>query len=101
MTDRTVWTKARWASVRVRVGPAGVVAASLGRLAVAEEVGGNDGESLRQRRHHCPPGGRAEGKPVNEHHRRSLARHAIADGVAVELEVADGETAGRWHEPHH
>ena len=71
----------------VGVGAERVVAARLGRAAVAEQVRRDDGVPLGQRRDHLAPGVRARGDPVDEQHDRSGPRRGVRDGVAVQAQL--------------
>ena len=68
-----------------RVGAEAVVAAGLGALAVAEQVGGDHGVALGEQRHHRHPGAGAAGDPVDHHEQRALAGLPVGDVVAVDL----------------
>ena len=61
-----------------------VVAARLGRGAVAQEVGRDDVVGVGQRGPHGLPGQRVRADAVEQDDGRSLARAEIADAVAVE-----------------
>jgi hypothetical protein len=72
-----------------RIGPQRVVAARLGRLAVAEQVGRDHCVVLSQDPSHGIPLSGASGDPVNEQdYRVSGAGGAIAHTVAVEEDFA-------------
>ena len=71
-----------------RVGAQRVVPAGLGRLAVPEQVGGDDGEALGQVREHVGPCGRRRRDPVDQHERRPAAGRPEEDAVAVEGDLA-------------
>jgi hypothetical protein len=78
-------------------GPERVVAPGLGRLAVAEQVGGEDGEALGEGGHDLPPRGGASGEAVDEDEPRPLAGHPVADVVAVDPDVAQAEALPVGH----
>ena len=78
-----------------RVGAERVVAARLGRVAVAEQVGRDHGEALGEVRHHPLPRGGGRGDAVHEHDRRAAAGAAIGHAVAVELDLLELEVLGR------
>ena len=65
-------------------GPQRVVAAGLGRGAVAQEVGRDDVVGLGQRGPHRLPGQRVGADAVEQDDGRSFARAVVADAVAVE-----------------
>ena len=72
-----------------------VVAARLGRLAVAEQVGRDDGVAvLGEDGHDVLPRRGAAGQAVHEDDGRAFARHAVGDVMTVQLDVAHGEGAG-------
>jgi hypothetical protein len=77
-----------------RVGAERVVAARLGRAAVAEQVRRDDREVPRERRHHAAPGVRAGGDPVHEQQHRAGSRLVVRDGVAVERDLLAAQGAG-------
>jgi hypothetical protein len=82
----------------------GVVAARLGRLAVAQQVGRDHGVVVGQLDHRLIPLGGAAGDAVDQHHGRAVAGDVEADAVAVEahlgaLDVRNGRyraPAGLW-----
>ena len=73
-----------------RVGAQRVVAARLGRLAVAEQIGSDDREVLREVREHVGPGGRRRRDPVHHHDHRAAPRRAVEDVVAVQDDLVEG-----------
>jgi len=77
-----------------RVGAEAVVAAWLGRLAVAEQVGGDDRVVLAEQGHDRHPGRGAARDAVDEHDHRSLAERAVGHLVAVDMGRAHGRRLG-------
>jgi hypothetical protein len=67
-----------------RVGAQRIVSSGLGRFAVAEQIGSDDGEALGQIREHVGPGGRRRRDPVDQHDHRAAARRAIEDAVPMQ-----------------
>ncbi len=72
-----------------------VVAARLLGRAVTDEIGGDDGEALGQLGHDVPPRRRVARHAVDEDDHGPGARRAIADPVAVDVDVA--QLDGRGH----
>jgi hypothetical protein len=70
-----------------RVGPERVVAARLRRVAVAEQVGRDDGEAPRERREHGLPARRRVRDAVDEHEQRAVAADPVVQPVAVEADL--------------
>jgi hypothetical protein len=61
-----------------------VLGAGFVGLPLSEQIGGQDGESLGQRRHDALPGLRAAGDAVHEQQHRPFAGHSVGDPVAVD-----------------
>ena len=80
------------------VGAQRVVAAGLGRLAVAEQIGRDDGEALGEVREHVGPRGRRRRDPVDEHERRPAAGRAEEDAMAVQDDLAQLVVRGGSHQ---
>ena len=76
-----------------RVGAERVVAARLGRAAVAEQVRRDHRVALGQRRDHLAPGVGARGDAVDEQQHRAGPRRVVRDGVAVEPQLVPLERA--------
>ena len=68
-----------------------IVAARLLGFAVADEVGRDDREALGERGHDESPGRRAAGHAVDEDDHRPGSAGAVADAVAVDLDVPELE----------
>ena len=67
-----------------RVGAERVVAARLGRLAVAEQVGRDDGEALGEVGEHPRPRGGGRRDAVHEHDHRPAAGRSVREAVTVQ-----------------
>ncbi len=81
-------------------GAQGVVALGFGRLAVAEQVGGDDIVMAGQQRHRVPPGARAAGHAVDQQDGRPLTTTPVADLVAVDGGMMQGVRLHAQKLPH-
>ena len=79
----------------VRVRAQRVVAARLGRLAVAQQIGGDDGEALGQVGEQRGPRGRGRRDAVDEHQHRATACRPVEEPVSVQRDLVQSSFARR------
>src|SRR5258708_6070128 len=77
----------------------GMVRDRLCRLPMAQQIRGDDGEMVGEMRDDPVPYGRTARDAVKQDEDRSAARGAVADGVAVEVELAYGCVHFASHRP--
>ena len=78
-----------------RVGAERVVASHRGRIAVAEQVRGDDGVAVGEAQCHALPVPGGVDHPVDQHHRRPVPGDPVDHPVAVELDLPLVEDQGR------